>query len=121
VVNRIIKLRAYRFIAAGKEEWLYPERQTEVTWRELGDSSLLMPDPRRLTPNAEIIVGYKGGATSAMDAYGRLPGQPGYAAEMASEDEWGPLRRWQKEFAEQFGADPRGAPWGRSSAQADPK
>jgi Protein of unknown function (DUF4238) len=43
MVNRIVKLRAYRFIAAGKEEWLYPERQTDVTWREVGDRSLLMP------------------------------------------------------------------------------
>jgi Thrombospondin type 3 repeat len=34
-----------------------------------------------------------------MDAYGRLPGQPGYAKEMTGQDEWGPLRRWQKEVA----------------------
>jgi uncharacterized protein DUF4238 len=119
VVNRIIKLRAYRFIAAGEEEWLYPERQTDMTWRGVGDSSLLMPDPRPLTPNAEIIMGYASGATSAMDAYGRLPEQPGYAEEMTSEDEWGPLRRWQEEFTERFGPDLRGGPWDRSSAPAN--
>ncbi|MDX6610297.1 MAG: hypothetical protein QOF85_2222 [Solirubrobacterales bacterium] len=114
LINRIIKLRAYRFLAAGKEEWLYPERRTNMAWRDIGDSSLLMPDPRPLTPNAKIIVGYSSGTTSAMDAYGRRPGQPGYAEEMTSEDEWGPLRRWQKEFTDQFGSDLRGKPWGRT-------
>ena len=111
VVNRIVKLRAYRFIAAGEEKWLYPERQTKMPWREVGDSALLMPDPRPLTPNAETIIGYKSGATSAMDAYGRLPGQPGYAKEMKSEEAWGPLLRWQDEFTERFGSDLRGGPW----------
>lgn len=117
-VNRIIKLRAYRFIAAGKEEWLYPERQTNMTWRGVGDSALLMPDPRPLTPNAETIIGYKSGATSAMDAYGRLPRQPGYAKEMTSEGEWGPLLRWQEEFSERFGSDLRGGPWDRTQGSA---
>jgi hypothetical protein len=84
-----------------------------MTWRKVGDSALLMPDPRPLTPNAEIIVAYEGGAASAIDAYGRRPGQPGYAEEMASEDEWGPLRRWQEEFDQRFGPDLRGGPWDR--------
>ncbi len=118
VINRIMKLRAYRFIAAGEEEWLYPERRTRMPWREIGTTSLLMPDPRPLTPNAEIILGYASGATSAMDAYGRLPGQPGYAEEMTSDDEWGPLRRWQAEFTERFGSDLRGAPWDQASGSA---
>jgi hypothetical protein len=118
MINRVIKLRAYRFIAAGQEEWLYPERQIRMPWREIGDSHLFMPDPRPLTPNAEMIIGYASGATSAMDAYGRLPGQPGYAKEIASEDDWGPLRRWQEEFAERFGPDLRGGPWDRARRAA---
>jgi hypothetical protein len=122
-INRIVKLRAYRFLAAGEEEWLYPERHTKTTWREVGDSALLMPDPRPLTPNAEIILGYEGGATAAMDSYGRRPGQPGYAEEMASQEEWRPLLRWQEEFAERFGPDLRGGPWDRTlkaAGTADP-
>ena len=113
MLNLVIKSRAYRFIAAGKEEWLYPEREGRATWREIADSALFMPDPRPLTPNAETIIGYAGGATDAMDAYGRLPGQPGYTEEMTSEEEWGPLRRWQTEFKERFGSELRGAPWDR--------
>lgn len=114
MINRIIKLRAYQFIAAGREEWLYPERKIRAPWREIGDSYLLMPDPRPLTPNAEIILSYSNGEMSAMDAYGRLPGQSGYAQEMAGEDNWGPLRRWQEEFAKRFGPDLRGRPWDRT-------
>lgn len=112
-INQLIKLRAYRYVAGGKEEWLYPERHGKIGWREVGETALLMPDPRPLTPNSEIIIGYEGGATSAMDAYGRLPGQPGYTQEMAAEGDWAPLRRWQNEFEKRFGADLRGAPWDR--------
>jgi hypothetical protein len=126
-VNQLIKLRAYRYVAAGKEEWLYPERHGKIGWREVDDTALLMPDPRPLTPNSEIIIGYEGGATSAMDAYGRLPGQPGYTQEMAAAGDWEPLRRWQDEFEKRFGADLRGGPWDRQrhsdhrdSAEAGP-
>lgn len=89
-----------------------------MAWREVGDSALLMPDPRPLTPNAQMILGYAGGATSAMDAYGRLPGQPDYPKEMSSEEEWGPLRRWQEEFAKRFGSELRGGPWDRTRKAA---
>jgi hypothetical protein len=116
-INRTIKLRAYRFIAAGKEEWLYPERHTRISWREVGKEAILMPDPRPLSPSSEMILGYEGGAASAMDAYGRMPGQPGYAEEVTSQDEWGSLLRWQAEFEERFGADLRGGPWDRTRKQ----
>jgi hypothetical protein len=110
VINQILKRRAYRYVAAGKEEWLYPERRRRVTWREPGEEALLMPDPRPLSPNSEVILGYRGGATTAMDAYGRLPGQPDYAKEMASDEDWTPLLRWQAEFEARFGPEYRGAP-----------
>jgi hypothetical protein len=69
-INCIIKRRAYRFIAAGREEWLYPERHVKFTWRSIGDDHLLMPDPRSLHPGAEIVMGYASGATEAMDTFG---------------------------------------------------
>jgi hypothetical protein len=112
-INQLIKRRAYRYIAAGKEEWLYPERHGKIGWRDAADSALLMPDPRPLTPNAQIIIGYEGGATEAMDSFGRLPGDPEYTQEMAAADAWGPLRRWQQEFEDRFGPDLRGGPWDR--------
>ena len=110
-VNHVIKLRSYRFIAAGREEWLYPERRGRLPWREVGESALLMPDPRPLTPGSEMILSYEGGRMEAMDSYGRLPGAPGYAQEMESQEERGPLRRWQDDFAERFGKELRGGTW----------
>lgn len=78
--NCIIKRCAYRFIAAEREEWLYPERNIKFTWRVVGDEHLLMPDPRSLHPGAEITIGYVGGNTEAMDTYGRRPGVPATTA-----------------------------------------
>jgi Protein of unknown function (DUF4238) len=119
-INRVIKLRSYRFIAAGREEWLYPECRSKLPWRKVGESALLMPDPRPLTPGSEMILSYAGGGIEAMDSYGRLPGAPGYTQEMASEEEWGPLQRWQDEFAERFGPDLRGGPWDEMRGKGGP-
>jgi Protein of unknown function (DUF4238) len=47
-INFIIKKRAYRYIAAADEAWLYPERHIPSEhWRKLDDLYLLMPDPAR--------------------------------------------------------------------------
>jgi hypothetical protein len=51
-INCIVKRRAYRYIAAGQEDWLYPERRMKFTWRAAGDQRLLMPDPRSLAPRS---------------------------------------------------------------------
>ena len=41
-INFIIKSRAYRYIAAGKKEWLFPEEYIGNTrWDQLGDGYLL--------------------------------------------------------------------------------
>lgn len=57
-INFIIKKRAYRYIAAADEAWLYPERHIPSEhWRKLDDRYLLMPDPRSVTVSEEIIIG----------------------------------------------------------------
>ena len=43
-VNRVLKARAKRYIAAGKEEWLYPETSSA---RTLGRSAQYLPSARR--------------------------------------------------------------------------
>jgi Protein of unknown function (DUF4238) len=94
-INRTIKLRAYRFIAAGRKEWLYPERHTRISWREVGEEALLMPDPRPLSPSSEMILGYEGGhdrghgrlraraGTAGLRGGGDKPGRVGAAAALA--------------------------------------
>lgn len=110
-INCIIKRRAYRYIAAGREEWLYPERHVKFTWRAVGDEHLLMPDPRSLHPGAEIIIGYADGATQAMDAFGRLPGDHEFGREARSAQEIQAHRRWCDEFEHLFGERRRGGSW----------
>ena len=71
-INFVIKRRAFRYIAAAKKEWLYPEVHLSQTgWSSLGAGDLLMPDPRSMSFHAESIVGYESGAVEGFDAYGR--------------------------------------------------
>ncbi len=73
-VNYIIKERARKFIAAGEEEWLYPEHTVKTkVWRELGGEFFLRPDPRRVGFSGEIYVGWKDGSSWGKDEYGRMP------------------------------------------------
>ena len=110
-INLVIKKRAYRFIAAGREEWLYPERHVKAPWRSIGESHLLMPDPRGLHPASEIMVGYGDGSTMSMDSFGRRPWQRDFGTEVTNGDEIHAHSRWCKEFGELFGAERRGVDW----------
>lgn len=110
-INCIIKRRAYRYIAAGREEWLHPERHVKFNWRSVGDEHLLMPDPRSLHPGAEIVVGYAGGATEAMDTFGRGPSDREFGHEARSAQEIQAHRRWCDEFERMFGEKRRGSSW----------
>jgi hypothetical protein len=110
-INCVIKRRAYRYIAGGREEWLYPERHVKFTWRSVGDEHLLMPDPRSLHPGAEIVMGYSSGATEAMDTFGRRPGDRRFGHEARSAQEIEAHRRWCNQFERLFGEERRGASW----------
>lgn len=108
-INFIIKSRAYRYVAAGAEEWLYPERHVkESDWSRFGEGYLLMPDPRAVVYSTGTMLGYSGGRTAAFDAYGRRPGQMGYSFHEEPGDEFDTLHRFQREFAAQFGPVRRG-------------
>lgn len=119
-INFITKARASRYIAAGKEEWLYPERHvTKSDWRDFGDGNLLMPDPRPLQSTIGTIMGFGGGRTAAYDAYGRTPEQPEYEKESQTDFEFAALQRWKGEFARLYGPRRRGL--SSASAQLDPE
>jgi hypothetical protein len=78
-INFIMKRRAYRFIAASNEEWLYPERKIPSDhWRKLDERYLLMPDPRGMHLGGQMFIGYKDGGGEAFDEYGRRPWQQDY-------------------------------------------
>jgi len=108
-INFIIKKRAYRYIAAAVEEWLYPERQIPSEhWRKLDDMYLLMPDPRSVTVSEEIIIGFDNRAPEIFDAYGRRPGQPGFKDESGAAQERQTHLAFQGEYARIFGPKRRG-------------
>jgi len=108
-INFIIKSRAHQFIAAGKKEWLYPERDvSKSNWHDYGHGYLLMPDPRGVNYTGEILIGHKDGTATGFDAYGRRPWQREYNKEDGKHDEFQTLYRFKGEFAKLFGPYRRG-------------
>lgn len=108
-INFIIKNRAKRYIAAAKEEWLYPEKfVSKSNWNTYGYGYLLMPDPRALHWGGTIMWGGGPGGSGAMDEYGRLPGDPDFEAGPTKDMEYMTLPWFQGEFAKLFGPYRRG-------------
>lgn len=69
-VNRVLKACATRYIAAGKEEWLYPETLSTEPWADLRGVFLpLKTDLWRF--GGEIYVGFESGEVHYQDAFGR--------------------------------------------------
>lgn len=122
-INYIIKMRANRFIAAAKQEWLYPETLLKSThWSGFGSGILFMPEPRAIHMGGEIIVGYDNGRSDVFGEYGHRPGQKGYKDERREQRETKSLLRFQAEFAMMHGKQWRGSPidhFGRRGTQAD--
>jgi hypothetical protein len=108
-INFIIKSRALRYVAAAKEEWLYPEKYiTKSNWHEYGNGYLLMPDPRSVVYGGEIMIGHQDGSVTAFDEYGHRPWQRGYRGGKGTDEDWETFHRFQGEFARLFGPYRRG-------------
>jgi len=108
-INYIIKKRAYRYLAAAKEEWLYPEKSLSTQhWSKFGDGYLLMPDPRSVTFTTGMYVGYQDGTSIGFDEYGRKPWQKGYQNKEQQEREWETFQAFKGEYARLFGPKRRG-------------
>lgn len=104
-INSITKRRAYRYVAAAEEEWLYPEKRVSTDhWRKLGDGYLLMPEPRLIHMGGEIFLGYKDGTSDAFGPYGHKPWQRGYKDEARERRESEALQRFQAEWALKHGS-----------------
>lgn len=119
-INYIIKSRAFQYIAAGKEEWLYPEDNiASRNWEKLGKGYLLMPDPRSVNFSKEVFMGYTSGATDSFDEYGNKPWDKGYADRQRSKSEWVTFNRFKGEFAFKFGPKRRGRSWGMGALEPE--
>ena len=87
-INYIIKSRAKDSIAAGSEEWLFPENSDSQDWGEL--RQVLMPPSDQLHRfGGEIYVGHKDGSTYYQDAFGRTTPQHGFLSKDIDEKSLG--------------------------------
>jgi hypothetical protein len=108
-INFILKSRAYRYIAAAREDWLYPEQYvSKSAWNIYGHGYLLMPDPRPLHHGAQTVLEYADGATQAFDDFGRRPWQPRYGQDDLHQRGRDPLLRFRAEFSRLAGPVRRG-------------
>ena len=104
-INLITKRRAYRYIAAAEEEWLYPERNVSTDhWKKFGGGYLLMPEPRLIHMGGEVVVGFRGGGGQSFSPYGHTRGQAGFKDEKRERRETKALYRFQAEWAMRHGA-----------------
>lgn len=69
-INFVLKKRARRYIAAGKAEWLAPEKIPGVGWKE-AQATLLPPQDSLWSFGGEIYASYTDGRTHYQDEYGR--------------------------------------------------
>jgi len=69
-VNRVLKARAKRYIAAGKEEWLYPETSSAERWDDL--RNIFLPPKNDLWHfGGELYARFESGDVYYQDAFGR--------------------------------------------------
>jgi hypothetical protein len=120
-INFIIKSRAYRYVAAAEEDWLFPERHLpKGKWSGLGGRHFLMPDPRSLTYGGEVMFGYDDDRPSLIfDAYGRTPSNPEYGHDLLPAPGEDPLYRFKGEFARMFGPTRRGRRYDEAEVDTD--
>jgi Protein of unknown function (DUF4238) len=108
-INYVTKMRAHRYIAAGKLEWLYPERQLRTSnWRKLGDGYLFMPDPRHIHGEGKFFVKYENGRHESWSEYGHKPWQNGYDDKVRQDHEWNTAMKFKAEWASTYGPKYRG-------------
>ncbi|SDC84248.1 Protein of unknown function [Sphingomonas sp. YR710] len=69
-INRVLKARAQRHIAAGRREWLHPEKVATGSWFDLA-TTLLPPQDELWNFGGETFVGYEDGSVHYQDAFGR--------------------------------------------------
>lgn len=108
-INFIIKSRARRFIGAGKEEWLFPEKHvSKSNWNTYGNGYLLMPDPRDVHFTSETMMSFGDGRATGFDPYGRRPWERDFGKEGRERREIETLYRFKGEFARLVGPFRRG-------------
>ncbi|QRN99349.1 DUF4238 domain-containing protein [Archangium violaceum] len=69
-INHVIKARARRYVAAGRQEWLHPERTINIAWDRICET-LLPPKDELWNYSGETFVRFEDGRVHYQDAFGR--------------------------------------------------
>jgi hypothetical protein len=69
-INYVLKSRAHRYIAAGRKEWLLPEKSVSEAWDELR-KTLLPPKDQLWHFGGEMFAKFKDGHVHYQDEFGR--------------------------------------------------
>lgn len=69
-INHVIKSRAHLSVAAGREEWLYPEKNLACEWSDI-KTVLLPPSDELYKFGGELYAKFEDGSVYYQDAYGR--------------------------------------------------
>jgi hypothetical protein len=80
-VNFVIKARARRYIAAGRKEWLHPERFVSQPWEELRNV-FVPPKDGLFHFGGEVFVKYENGDVHYQDEFGRTEKPRDYLIKM---------------------------------------
>ena len=73
-INYILKARASRYIAAGRKEWLYPERTVTEPWRDIA-ATLVPPNDDLWHFGGEMFAKFDDGHVHYQDEFGRTEKQ----------------------------------------------
>lgn len=68
-INLVILSRAKQYVAAGRPEWLYPERDCHLSWEAI--ARILLPRSGLSKFSGEMYIGYEDGTTAYRDKFGR--------------------------------------------------
>jgi hypothetical protein len=99
-INYILKKRATRYVAAAREEWLYPERSVSTTdWTLLDDDRFLLPHLWKVPFTTGMAGGGGKAPPWAVDEYGYRPWERGYQDKRRREREHVSCDRGKLEWA----------------------
>ncbi|OGB29686.1 MAG: hypothetical protein A3F78_03900 [Burkholderiales bacterium RIFCSPLOWO2_12_FULL_61_40] len=68
-INLVLLSRAKQYVAAGRPEWLYPERNCSLSWEEI--AKILLPRDGLWKFGGEMYIGYEDGTSAYRDKFGR--------------------------------------------------
>ena len=87
-INHVIKSRAQSSVAAGNEEWLYPESRVTCDWADIRQV-LLPPTDKIHMFGGEVYARFEDGSVHYQDAFGRTAPQNEYLSKSVDEAQIG--------------------------------